>query len=539
MKNYVRYNLLLEEPVKMGKQGDQSNTETLTYIVGSSLRGAFLSLYIDEYYPGKKGLDKDPAIRGELFTETRFSDAWISMKGKPLFPFPAVYYANKHDLRKSEQTDENGKPVKLEIHCCIDDVPNEGEVRLGRNTYCTLERDSIVQGSVRTDGNLHIAVGRKGNEKKMFRYESISAGQEFCGIIQCRDELVADRYRKVIGGRTIYLGGSKGSGYGRCKVVSAESIDGTEAVSMYELGRKVQPGVLTVLALSNLILLNEYGEESCSIDISLLEKKLGISKVTLEKSYVGTVLTSGYNHTWKSWHIQRTAISAGSMFRYTYEGTLAENLLPSFETMGVGQRREEGFGRIILNPDIERAFLEKAGVKQKDNRTEKSITEEDKSVLGMIQRHVNKKRMKDFIEYAASKTADESSAGLSSLSKTQKARLYNLINDVLDKRLYPEERAAKERLKKFISKDIKANTKSVYTQKATMWIAGVEQSMAEVIDSLADDKKRFAEFYKADVQFIELYFNGVELESESDFRLKCLFIKEVLYILMRKEGTRA
>ena len=49
MKNYVRYKLLLEEPVKMGKQGDQSNTETLTYIVGSSVRGAFLSLHTDQY----------------------------------------------------------------------------------------------------------------------------------------------------------------------------------------------------------------------------------------------------------------------------------------------------------------------------------------------------------------------------------------------------------------------------------------------------------------------------------------------------------
>ena len=254
MKNYVRYKLLLEEPVKMGKQGDQSNTETLTYIVGSSVRGAFLSLYTDQYYPGVRGLDKDPEIREELFTQTRFSDAWISMEGKPLFPFPAVYYANKHELRAAEQTDEKGNPVKLEVHCCIRDVPGEGEVRLGRNAYCTLGEDSVIQGTVRTDGNLHIAVGRNGNEKKMFRYEAISAGQEFCGIIQCRDEAAAERYREVIDGRTVYLGGSKGSGYGRCRVVSAEKIESTEAVSMYGLRRKEQPGVLTIRALSNLIL---------------------------------------------------------------------------------------------------------------------------------------------------------------------------------------------------------------------------------------------------------------------------------------------
>lgn len=538
MKNYVRYKLILEEPVKMGKQGDQSNTETLTYIVGSSLRGAFLSLYINKYHPGVKGLDKDPEIRRELFTETRFSDAWICMEGKPLFPFPAVYYADKHNVRAAEQTDEKGKPVKIEMHCCLNNVPGEGEVRLGRNAYCALGRDSVIQGSVKTEGNLHIAVGKNGTDKKMFRYEAICAGQEFCGMIQCRDEATADCYKDVIDGRTIYLGGSKGSGYGRCKVVSAEKIEVTEAVSMYGLRRKEQPKLLTVLALSNLILLNEDGEESGSIEASLLEKKLGISNVKLVRSYVGNVLTSGYNHTWKSWHMQRTAVSAGSLFVYTYEGTLVEDRLTDFETMGVGQRREEGFGRFILNPDIERAFLEKAVVRQRHNRPVKSFTEEDKSVLGMIQKHVNRKRMKDLIEYSASKTADESAAGLSSLSKTQKARLYNLLSDVLDKRLYPQENNAKERIEKFISKDIRTNTKSVYTDRATMKIAGTNQSLNDVVRWLEDDKKKFADFCKDYAEFKELCFEGVELDNESDFRLKCLFVKEVLYILMRKEGTR-
>ena len=539
MKNYVRYKLLLEEPVKMGKQGDQSNTETLTYIVGSSVRGAFLSLYINQYYPGVQGLDKDPESRGELFTETRFSDAWISIEGKPLFPFPAIYYANKHKLRAAEQTDEKGDTVKLEMHCCISDVPEEGEVRLGRNAYCTLGSDSVIQGSVRTEGNLHIAVGRNGNDKKMFRYEAISAGQEFCGLIQCRDESAADKYKKAIDGRTVYLGGSRGSGYGRCKITSAEMIDIAEAVSMYGLRRKEQPDVLTVLALSNLILLNEDGEESGSIDEKLLESKLGISNVKLVKSYVGTVLTSGYNHTWKSWHMQRAAVSAGSLFVYSYEGMLADESITKFETMGVGQRKEEGFGRIILNPDIERAFLEKAVVKEKHSLPVEQFTEEEENVLQTIERHVNRKRMKDLIEYAARETAEENAAGLMCLSKTQKARLYNLLSDVLDERLYPGEEEAKGRIEKFISEDIKANTKTTYTDKVTMRITGESRSLADTVLLLTDDTKKFADICQYADELKKLCFKGVSHKSDSDFRLKCLFIKEVFYILMRKEGTRA
>ena len=539
MKNYVRYKLLLEEPVKMGKQGDQSNTETLTYIVGSSLRGAFLSLYINKYYHGVSNLDHDSSARRELFTETRFSDAWITLEGKYLFPFPAVYYADKHKLRAAEQKEESGSNAKLELHCCISDIPLEGEVRLGRNAYCSIADNAILQGSVKREGNLHIAVGRNGSDKKMFRYEAISSGQTFSGLIQCADETTADRYRELIDGKTIYLGGSKGSGYGRCRVVSAELIETAEAFSMYGLARKQQPGILTVLALSNLILLNENGEETGTIDEALLEKKLGITNVKLVKSYVGTAVTSGYNHTWKSWQIQRTAVSAGSLYVYTYDGTLTEESAAEFERAGVGERRVEGFGRVTLNPDIERGFLDKISEKPKYNNHLGELTADEVNVLKGIQKHVNNRRMKDIIEYEAFNTAEESKNGLTCLSKTQKARLYNLLSDVLDKRLYPNENAAKERLRNFINEDIKTGTGSVYRDRATMKIAGENHHLAEVVLLLADDKKKFRDFCKAANEFRELCFEGVTLESESDFRQKCAFIKEVIYILMRKEGSRS
>ena len=147
--------------------------------------------------------------------------------------------------------------------------------------------------------------------------------------------------------------------------------------------------------------------------------------------------------------------------------------------------------------------------------------------------------MKDVIEYAARETAEENAAGLMCLSKTQKARLYNLLSDVLDERLYPGEKEAKGRIEKFISEDIKANTKTIYNDKATMRIAGESRSLADTVLLLTDDTKRFADICQCADELEKLCFKGVKPKSDSDFRLKCLFIKEVFYILMRKEGTRA
>ena len=82
MNNYVRYILHLEEPVKMGRQGNQSSTESLTYIAGSTLRGAFISRFISAYLSDvQTDLSSNDDTRKLLFTDTYFTDAYPCING--------------------------------------------------------------------------------------------------------------------------------------------------------------------------------------------------------------------------------------------------------------------------------------------------------------------------------------------------------------------------------------------------------------------------------------------------------------------------
>ena len=49
MYNYVKFFIYLEEPLKMGKQGNQDNAESLSYIAGSTLRGAVIGKAVNTW----------------------------------------------------------------------------------------------------------------------------------------------------------------------------------------------------------------------------------------------------------------------------------------------------------------------------------------------------------------------------------------------------------------------------------------------------------------------------------------------------------
>lgn len=113
MYNYVKYQIYLEEPLKMGKQGNQDNEESLSYIAGSTLRGAVIGKAINTWFENYVGdLSEDPLYSDILFKKTKFYDAYLAHEGKSLIPVPGVYYADKHDVRRAEHESEKQEAVR-------------------------------------------------------------------------------------------------------------------------------------------------------------------------------------------------------------------------------------------------------------------------------------------------------------------------------------------------------------------------------------------------------------------------------------------
>ena len=102
MKTYIQYILKTLEPIKMGAQGCQNDMEyALSYITGSSVRGAIIGRYIQKEKI-HEDIAQNPVYRKILTDEVRFLDAYIQKAGKMAIPIPLCYYGNKHELKQLE-----------------------------------------------------------------------------------------------------------------------------------------------------------------------------------------------------------------------------------------------------------------------------------------------------------------------------------------------------------------------------------------------------------------------------------------------------
>lgn len=553
----VKYRILAEEPVKMGTGGSQSNTETFSCLLGSSLRGAVIGMLLH-------GGGLDEAELNSLLKDVRFTDAYpvFTQKGsspRALMPFPTVFYADKHKIREVRKNGESSDDVYLEAVCRMPDPdrltlsaddlgnnPAEGEQSIGRGAYAFFERaDSgkparLYEYNVSKIGNLHIVLAgkerNKSTESTMFRYEAIAPGQEFMGLISCKDEKQAARICSVLDGQFMYLGGSRGSGYGRCHFLSCETVTEQEASAenIYGIPRQKPAAgdgkkLLTIYALSNLILLDEYGRETGHISEKFLEKKLGIQNVRLRKSYVTIFHTDGFNRTWQAGQVQRSAVSTGSFFFYEYEGTLDPAKVEDLERNGTGLRRQDGFGRIFIDPDLA-GFADESGKIRiysisggKETVDEPVLDNAEKAVLKIIRDRIWNRRGQDFLKRCALECSEKNRYISKKFSKTQMSRLLTVLMN-----------EDKEELRKFMD-NLTTSTKSGYN--TTQFYIPIGRPDGFKSWKAVSLTKLFEDVLGGRISFSEN--TGIPEEyvsSMNEFDLNYRFLALVFYDLTRQEG---
>lgn len=430
--NTVVYQIRLVEPVKVGGNGSQTNEESLPYIPGSMVRGSLVGRLLSNGVVQES--DLDTVLQG-----ARFSDVLPTVNGLPLLTCPSIYYADKHARREAQRTGQVFKafvraPRELrdfEYNKTNGDekpnpaVPQEGEQLVGRGKYASVQ-NGLALYSVQMTANLHVAVNAEG----MFRYEAIASGQTYEGQIRCEDETTAQMLAQELAGTTIYLGGSRGSGYGRCEVMNVSRTDLKGEADRYGIRRKADGHILSIYALSNLILLDEHGEETSIIDPHLLETQLGITNVQWQRSYVSIHNTNGYNHKWQSGQIQRSAVAAGSILYYTYDGELNEDKATALEEAGVGLRREDGYGSILIAPD----FSGGEETVDVNNLRAEAVAdtpldpnEEESRILQLIEDRINESREDLALREAALAYSEKHADDMKNFSMTQNTRLYSLL----------------------------------------------------------------------------------------------------------------
>lgn len=370
MAKYIVFDIENEEPIKTSSTLMQSDNEfTRSYILGSSIRGAYISNYISikKVKNINLGIHKEKLLKGGM----KFFNAYpITEEGRS-FPMPKCFYGTKDEIKKYNIKNK----MKISF---LNGSSKEDFERIKGFEFVKLNftKETIETVKVKKINNLHI---KKDSKNKLFRYEAINPNNKFRAMIKCEDESYVEEAKEILQRGLYYIGGSKGSGYGKCKIYNISiKDDNPEMVYFINQGDLQndsfeESDTLYIYATSDIIFRDKLGIYKSYIDEDYIKRKLNLEEVTFKESFIDTEYFTGFNNKWGYKLPVVTGIKLGSILGYKFKGELNFEKIKAFVEEGIGERKQEGFGRFIILSDIEEQlyFSKLKGINEK----EKSIKE--------------------------------------------------------------------------------------------------------------------------------------------------------------------
>lgn len=527
MPKYITFDIKALENIKMGRQGGQYDTEyALDYIAGSSIRGAYINRYMKEFNVKdiNKGNDKNKLLLGEM----KFLNAYPKAKGSRSIPFPSCFYTLKDNLKLFE----TNKTLKLTNEFQVKKMDgNYEKVRL--TDFCIYNAKNEEYEVVNVDKVFNLHITKRKEENNLYRYESIRKGQEFSGIIVAENEEIAQECKQLIENNVFYFGGSKGSGYGKC-IIDNVKIQQHNTEYIGNIEEEDFQGEFYVIALSDLILRNSFGQVISHIDEKYLKEKLKLDSVELVESSIDTNITSGYNSHWMCRLPQIIGVKRGSIFKYEYNGIIEKDKLLKLLNDGVGDRRVEGFGRIaILGSILGGALSKNNNVPLKVNEP-KELTKQEKIQLQEVINRIYKNKIE---KYTSSKILELESKLKNSnvLADSQWGKLIELASNYLF--LTPKE--GKDQFRSYLNniKDRNNNRDLIHRYEK---VKVGEQSLLEFLEEFTcklDDIQNFNESFEKYVAPIRICGLEPILTKEYVYRSNLEFLGDFIQLKQRKEGV--
>lgn len=385
MTRYLRYVIENKEPLRIGDDStsQQGQTSTLRHIPGSAIRG-----FVVNALAGKPGFE---VVKGCLFSNgTRFLNAYLIFGERELIPSPQGFYENKKECGKKE----------IQNMFIDSNIPaGFKDASLGRYSY--LEDNCIHYFDVKTGSDMKIKIHEK--EKNLFRNEYILPGYRFVGYIAVEEEELGKCIKSVFRDQII-LGNGRSAGMGKCLV---ETCDYCERIP-YEEYQVKEPllGECYMMLLSHTVMRNKEGEY-CGLDIDVLEKQMGVKHLEVKNCASSTVEIKGFNRIWGGKIPSVPMYEQGSVFRLSYKGEFTVERISKLMDRGIGVRRNEGFGRVVILRDYEKIRYKQRGDEgrpnpipgksRKDNDVRQNTVsgkrQEDRDVLKTVARAYYRKQI--------------------------------------------------------------------------------------------------------------------------------------------------
>lgn len=360
---YVPLHLELEAPaVLTGPAAGANRIATLPYAPGSSIRGALAALIMRDDGEQNVRRDLDDLV---LSGKVRFLNAHPAAAGRRTVPRPLSLYTEKgsgdepESGRGAERIDTTAIPdAEQDPTRDVTFVPaKELFVRRDGATLVAVDPSRTARLHHQRDREMGRAWTPEGSEEArggLFSYESISAGQELIAFVQIasggdeRRDLLA-RLRDRLDGQTMLLGRSRRAGYGgRARVeVGLPRERELDTVDVQNEDLQIG-GRLRVLLLAPYIGRDPVtGQHDPAALDRELEAALGGTARIVERVWAATRVEA-FNRYWGVPVPTVPALAGGSVLLLEAEAQLPAGLLRDLEHQGLGERREEGFGRIAF-----------------------------------------------------------------------------------------------------------------------------------------------------------------------------------------------
>lgn len=355
---YLPYTLTLHSSaIITAPGGDPNSSATLSYIPGTTLRGAIATALGD---PGDDMARKQEFHDLVLGGKVSCLNAYPFLMNRRSLPTPVSLRMPKHEPENSAKTDlcafeqedwpgEELRPIGERFLVIGTAQPHLYHPNVSSRIHNQRDRQK-GRAWKNQDGNTQGAV---------FTFESLDAGQMFEGVIQLRHEQheELDRIEKRIKellGNTLLVGRSRRAGYGgmaslawgknRSREVVGDGIDGLRV-----LNRGIAENErFRILLTSPCIVRNQ---NTGQIDPSYLEEemlgRLGKKAEKITGCWSFEVI-GGFNRKWRLELPQNMAVSAGSLMVFEATQALSFDEMQTIECEGIGERKAEGLGRLVF-----------------------------------------------------------------------------------------------------------------------------------------------------------------------------------------------
>lgn len=357
----IRFRVELLEPLlATSLQGDPNSARSYPFLPGSLFRGVVIAQYIRDKDIDDLDLADETVQRLFFNGQTRYLPAYLtiydenSLSYKRTLPTPLGWYEDKgKDSDKEYEIYDKAHPDANDEHL----INYFKQPKAVKSTFCLCEDDEVTLHSpdywvmIHTQRNRQAGRATK-SDGAVFRYEALAAGQVFEGIILCDQAQDVETIKSLLT-EELWLGRAKRAGYGRVKICFIEEDDWFADEEWQETTTELDDiatgDQFSITLLSDIIARDENGNHTDILPVYTVSQALNNADVEQLTSWKQATLVGGFNQKWGLPIPQTIAIRAGSVFCFRSKADISTNQLNELLKRGLGERREDGFGRIAIN----------------------------------------------------------------------------------------------------------------------------------------------------------------------------------------------